>query len=253
MPNRPPAERDPAPPRGTPDAEAPRSGRQRSGRRSAVTGRGDDARAEILARLRATRPEPPPEVPRGYSRACSATGADDPALLDLLTDRLTDYRASVLRCDPDGLPAALAGLLAPMTAVVVPPGLPPVWLSAYSGRVLADAPSRPLSVADLDAPGLAVLTGCAVAVAATGTLLLDAGAGQGRRLLSLVPDQHICVVHAAQVMADVPGALRRLADPTRPLTLISGPSATSDIELNRIEGVHGPRRLAVVLVDGVPA
>jgi len=227
------------------------AGPYRTGPGATTAGRTGGARAEILARLRATRTAPPPEVPRDYRRAAEGdTG--EATLLDLLTDRLTDYRATVLRCDRDGLPAAVAGLLVAVPALVVPPGLAPDWLWAYPGRVLADDTSRPLSVADLDAPGLAVLTGCAVAVASTGTLLLDAGPGQGRRLLSLVPDHHICVVYADQVVADVPEALRRLADPTRPLTLISGPSATSDIELNRVEGVHGPRRLAVVLVGGGP-
>lgn len=219
-----------------------------------MTGR-TDARDEILARLRATRPEPPTSVRRRYAGSGSGptgprlpNGASQPDLLDLLADRLTDYRATVLGCDRDGLPAAVAELLRAAGVVVVPPGLPAGWLSAYPGRVRADEPTRPLSAADLDAPGVAVLTGCAVAIAETGTLLLDAGPDQGRRILTLVPDHHVCVVHAAQVVAGVPEALRRLADPTRPLTLVSGPSATSDIELNRVEGVHGPRRLAVVLV-----
>jgi len=235
-----------------------------------VTGRAD-ARREILARLRATRPAPPASVPRHYvgagpdpvgsrppgdaTRSDLSDGASAdlldtprPALLDLLADRLTDYRATVLGCDRDELPAALAGLLREASAVVVPPGLPADWLSAYPGPIRVDEPDRPLSAADLDAPGLAVLTGCAVAIAETGTLLLDAGPDQGRRILTLVPDHHVCVVYAQQVVAGVPEALRRLADPTRPLTLVSGPSATSDIELNRVEGVHGPRRLAVLLV-----
>lgn len=207
-----------------------------------------DARSEILARLRATRPERPAAVPRDYPTGSPAHGTPRPELLDLFAARLIDYRATVRSCDRDTLPAALATLLGEATTVAVPPGLPTGWLSAYPGRVLPDEPDRPLSAADLDAPGLAVLTGCAVAIAETGTLLLDAGPAQGRRMLTLVPDHHVCVVYAEQVVAGVPEALRRLADPTRPLTLISGPSATSDIELNRVEGVHGPRRLAVLLV-----
>ena len=132
---------------------------------------------------------------------------------------------------------------------MVPAGRAGAWLPAYPGRILRDGDPAPLSVADLDEPGLAVLTGCAVAVAETGTLVLDAGPDQGRRVLTLVPDHHVCVVRADQVVAGVPDALARLADPTRPLTLISGPSATSDIELDRVEGVHGPRRLEVIVVS----
>lgn len=201
-----------------------------------------NAREEILARVRAARPAAPVEVPREY--VVEPNGGD---LVDLLVDRLVDYRATVVRSDRDGLAAALADLLAGTDRVAVPPGLPRGWLAAYPGTVVRDG-DPPLSVADLDAPKLAVVTGCAVAVAQTGTLILDAAADQGRRLLTLVPDHHVCVVRAGQIVAGVPQALGRLDDPTRPLTLVSGPSATSDIELDRVEGVHGPRRLDVVVV-----
>ncbi|RKR88011.1 L-lactate dehydrogenase complex protein LldG [Micromonospora pisi] len=235
------------------------------------------AREEIMRRLRAVRPIPPVTVPRGYDRGpiaagpaptgpaadgnapatttsggtdASGTDASAPELIELLVDRLVDYRATVTHCDPAGLARALAGLLDDVPAVAVPPGLPGGWLSAYPGTVRRDGAPRPLTVTDLDEPGLAVVTGCAVAVAETGTLILDTGTDQGRRLLTLVPDHHICVVRTDQVVDRVPEALRRLADPTRPVTLVSGPSATSDIELNRVEGVHGPRRLDVLIVAG---
>jgi L-lactate dehydrogenase complex protein LldG len=112
-------------------------------------------------------------------------------------------------------------------------------------EVVADTP--PLSVDALDALD-GVITGCAVGLAETGTIVLDGGAGQGRRVLSLLPDRHLCVIRADQIVQDVPEALARL-DPRRPMTWISGPSATSDIELQRVEGVHGPRVLDVVIIE----
>jgi L-lactate dehydrogenase complex protein LldG len=203
-----------------------------------------NARDEVLRRVRAARPTAPVQVPRGYD--VSEDGADP---VELFADRVADYRATVRRCTSDTLAGTIADLLVDVPRVVVAPGVPGGWLSAYPGTVVVDGDPAPLSVTDLDAPSLAVLTGCAVAVATTGTLILDAGPAQGRRLLTLVPDHHVCVVHVAQVVIGVPAALRRIARPTRPLTLISGPSATSDIELNRVEGVHGPRRLDVVVCD----
>ncbi|MEH1126929.1 LutC/YkgG family protein [Micromonospora sp. CPCC 206061] len=201
------------------------------------------AREEVLRRVRAARPAEQVVVPRDYE-----VTRDPDDLVEMLVDRLVDYKATVRRCSGEGLGDALAEVLAGTERIVAPSGVPRDWLSAYQGVVMRDEP-QPLAVADLDAPGLAVVTGCAVAVAETGTLILDAGPDQGRRALTLVPDHHVCVVHSGQIVAGVPHALRRLADPTRPLTLVSGPSATSDIELNRVEGVHGPRRLDVVIVD----
>lgn len=216
-----------------------------------------NAREEILARARAAAaalpapaapPTPPAPPGRGYRRKGTR---DRAALVRLLADRLTDYRATVHHCDHEvgtppgrlgGLAVMVARLLAGSTSLVVPADLPPEWLAAYSGAVRRDPP-----VAELDAPGVSVLTGCAVAIAETGTIVLDAGRAQGRRVLTLVPDHHVCVVRADQIVAGVPEGLARLPDPTRPLTLISGPSATSDIELDRVEGVHGPRRLEVIL------
>ncbi|MET8199839.1 LutC/YkgG family protein [Micromonospora taraxaci] len=193
------------------------------------------ARDEILARLRTALADDPPAVPvpRGYRRV-----DDRSDLVAVLVDRLEDYRAAVHH----GIDA-LPGLLATVDRLAVPADVPPEWLAGYAGQVCRDAP--PLSPAELDATD-AVLTGCAVAIADTGTIVLDAGPTQGRRALTLVPDRHICVVRADQVVGLLPEALTRL-DARSPLTWISGPSATSDIELNRVEGVHGPRRLDVVL------
>lgn len=200
------------------------------------------AREEVLARLRtALGPAPvAPAVPRAYRQAGDVElGPEE--LLDRLTERLTDYRATVTRTTLAELPSVVQAVLARHGArrVVVPPGLPAGWVD----QPLVD---HGLPVADLDAVD-GVVTGCAVAVAETGTIALDASPDQGRRAVTLVPDLHVCVVLAEQVVAGVPDLVARL-DPTRPLTLVSGPSATSDIELDRVEGVHGPRRLEVVLV-----
>jgi L-lactate dehydrogenase complex protein LldG len=199
-----------------------------------------NAREEILARVRAHRPAPPAPVPRDY--LTDVPGID---VVEVLVDRLTDYRAGVHRATASSLAAVLGGLVASSSAVVSPPGLPESWLSGFDGRILHE----PLSVEALDQPGITVVTGCAVAIAVTGTLILDTAPGQGRRVLSLVPDHHVCVVWTDQITGGVPAALSRLEDPSRPLTLISGPSATSDIELNRVEGVHGPRRLDVIIAE----
>ncbi len=210
------------------------------------------AREEILARVRdALRDVPADEspedvpVPRDY---LAAHVSDDPrALADLLAENLADYRAHVHRCAPDELPEKVAELLARRGArsVAVPADLPESWLAAAEGvRQVPD--SARLTAREIDSVD-AVVTACALAIAETGTIVLDAGPGQGRRALTLVPDHHVCVVHAPrQVVASVPAALPRL-DPARPQTWISGPSATSDIELNRVEGVHGPRLLDVII------
>ncbi|MBD0738935.1 lactate utilization protein C [Streptomyces sp. CBMA29] len=172
---------------------------------------------------------------------------------DLLAENLTDYRAKVHRTDEAGLAPTVARLLAERGSrtAVVPSGVPVEWLAGIGGtRLLDDAPA--LTAGQLDEVD-SVITGCALAIAETGTIVLDASPDQGRRILTLVPDHHICVVRAPdQVVASVPHALPRL-DPTRPQTWISGPSATSDIELDRVEGVHGPRTLDVILVGPPPS
>lgn len=201
------------------------------------------AKEEILARIRAAladRPAPAPPA-RDYQRAAPGI-ADVPALF---AERAADYRATVTRTTEAGLPAAIAAALRERGArrVVVPAGVPDNWLADAGVEPLRDDP--PLSVAQLDAAD-GVLTGAAVAVALTGTVVLDAGPDQGRRALSLLPDYHLCVIRADQIVATVSEAVARL-DPRRPQTWISGPSATSDIELNRVEGVHGPRTLHLLI------
>ncbi|WP_275001857.1 LutC/YkgG family protein [Promicromonospora iranensis] len=217
----------------------------------------------------------PVAVPREYRSAGEhAPGSD--AVLELLIDRLVDYKAEVHRTTPEDLPDLLAGLVTqrsaerqevgssdyrspdvlpttpatPRGAVVVPHGIDQGWVSAMGGvDVRVDSRDAPLSAAELDGMD-AVVTAARVAVAETGTIVLDGEPDQGRRAISLVPDVHVCVVRTDQVVQTVPEAVRLLGtDPGRPLTWISGPSATSDIELERVEGVHGPRTLHVVLVS----
>lgn len=200
------------------------------------------ARDEVLDRIRRARGDAPvPPVSRGY-RTADGRPAGDPALLDLLVDRLEDYKATVLRCAPGEIAATVATALSPVSgSVVVAPGVPAEWRPA--GAIEDDG--RPaVALAD----HAATLAGVAVAMADTGTLVLDGSPLSGRRALSLLPDFLVCVVEAAQVVGTVPEGLAVL-DPVAQLTMISGPSATSDIELSRVEGVHGPRTLVVVLVQ----
>jgi L-lactate dehydrogenase complex protein LldG len=209
------------------------------------------ARQEILARIRrAHELAPPPalmydDVDRSY-RDQPTRSSDD--VVELLVDRLIDYKALVRQCRPEDLPGTVAAALGERSirSIVVPPGLSAEWTAGSHLDVRVDTADQPLSIADLDAVD-GVITGCAVAAAETGTLVLDAAPDQGRRAITLVPDYHLCVVAREAIVPDVPEMLARM-DPTRPLTMISGPSATSDIELNRVEGVHGPRTLEVILV-----
>ncbi|GAA0315224.1 LUD domain-containing protein [Streptomyces polychromogenes] len=202
-------------------------------------------RDRILARIRrATSGAPAADpVPRDYLRV---HGTRTPAeTADLLAAHLTEYRARVHRTDEDGIAPLLARLLSASRTVLVPPALPPHWLAASAAtRVHDRSRSTPHELDRVDS----VVTGCALAIAETGTIVLDGGPDQGRRRITLIPDHHVCVVRVpGQVVDSVPQALERL-DPARPLTWISGPSATSDIELDRVEGVHGPRTLDVVLL-----
>lgn len=196
------------------------------------------AREEVLARVRhalrgAARDT---QVPRGYAR--ERTLADPVALF---CERVADYRAGVTRCGEGEVATAVEAALRGTERVVVPRDVPEDWARRVWQRV-----QDPVTAAGLDRVD-AVLTTATVGIAVTGTVVLDHGPGQGRRALTLVPDRHVCVLRTDQVVADVPAAVARL-DPLRPQTWISGPSATSDIELSRVEGVHGPRTLHVVVV-----
>lgn len=185
------------------------------------------------------------DVDRSYLREHGSRSVAE--TVDLLAENLADYRALVHRTDNDGLPSLLTRLLTERGSrtVLVPPGLPSHWLKDVE-QVPDRAQSTPGELDGVDS----VVTACAVAIAETGTIVLDGSPDQGRRRITLIPDHHICVVRVPdQVVSSVPQAMERL-DPTRPLTWISGPSATSDIELDRVEGVHGPRTLEVVLVSG---
>lgn len=200
-----------------------------------------DARTEVLGRIRtALGPATAAiEVPREYDRE-PLSGSGD---VDRFAETVADYRAQVHRVDPSQVAATIAALIGAGTAVA-PADLPRGWVAGI--RAVVDDPPVGLDVLD---GADAVVTGCALGIAATGTIVLDAGAAQGRRALTLVPDHHVCVIRADQIVDTVPQAFAAL-DPSRPLTFISGPSATSDIELQRVEGVHGPRILDVVIVEG---
>lgn len=205
------------------------------------------AREEILARISQALADAPqtPEVPRAY-RTRSELNTE--ALIELHADRLDHYKAKVQVADAAELPALIAARLAGADSFVTPTGLPEAWLGrlASDPRRSVDSPDAPLSVPQLDATA-AVVTGSAVSVAQSGTIVLDASPDQGRRAISLVPDLHVCVVPVSSIVELLPEAMERL-DVTRPLTWIAGPSATSDIELERVEGVHGPRTLDCLLV-----
>jgi L-lactate dehydrogenase complex protein LldG len=226
----------------------------------------DDARARVLARIAAANKRQAPasreEVAADYARVPRdyLTAHHDPAehdIIALFVARAADYRAVVERISPAALPAAVARTLRARVSeragdIVVPDGVPEAWLADCRDEGTGAVPLRndpkdaPLTPAELDACA-GVVTGCAVTIAETGTVVLDHGPAQGRRALSLVPDFHLVVVFAEQVEADLAGALGRL-DQRRPHTLMSGPSATSDIEFTRVEGVHGPRTLHVLVV-----
>ena len=203
-----------------------------------------NARDEVLERIRRAHGDGhrAGEIPRNY-RGPVGLGSSD-----LFAQRLQDYRAIVKRLTSGEVAIELQESLVRrgVTRVMVPEGVAPGWLAHVSASVVSDSPD--LSTAQLDQLD-GVITTCSVAIAETGTIVLTHGAGQGRRALTLVPDYHLVVVYESQVLSGVPDAIGAL-DPTLPMTWISGPSATSDIELIRVEGVHGPRTLEVLVVSG---
>ena len=213
------------------------------------------SRDAILGRVRTALRDVPNATPEADVEVSWSYGRPTPMpdVLEVFVERVEDYRAVVVRCSAAELPARIAAELRATGAssVVVPPGVPAAWLDACAEAgldLVSDHP--PLSHQELNRID-AVLTGSAVGMAETGTIVLDHRADQGRRALSLVPDRHVCVIRADQVVTDVPEGVARLQGAIAeglPLTWISGPSATSDIELSRVEGVHGPRVLHVILV-----
>lgn len=214
------------------------------------------AKEQILSRVRSALADVTTEAPAVDMPIPWAYG--EPTPLDDVVARfdetVTEYRAAVVRCKPDQVGEELVKALAVFDVglAVMPIGVPESWRQAVmnAGVVVTDD-VVPLTRDELNQTG-AVVTAAALGVAETGTIVLDHRPDQGRRALTLLPDVHVCVVRSDQVVSDVPEAVARIKDAVRdgqPLTWISGPSATSDIELNRVEGVHGPRNLYVVLVD----
>jgi len=192
------------------------------------------AKADILARVRASLGPAPvaPEIPRAYRVAGSLPRE---GIVDLFCETTAEYRATVHRSDD--VAATVQSILAGVARVGVPAGFPPLGLD-----VIED---DDLSIEALDSLD-AIVTGCALAIADTGTIVLVSGPTSGRRALTLVPDHHVCIVRAEDIVPSVPDAFAVLGHDA-PITFVSGPSATSDIELDRVEGVHGPRRLDVIV------
>lgn len=231
----------------------------------------DPSRQVILARIRNCREgASPPHSPQGrpsplFSDSAPRTteyrreGSLSPGeVQELFRERVSEYRAKVSVSSGSGLAAAIATALRErgVLRLLVPDGVSPEWVGAVEGgamEILRDGDGRSALSKGQLASVHGVLTGCRLGIAETGTIVLDAGPDQGRRALSLLPDYHLCVVFGSQLVETVPEAVAILANGfdshRRPITLISGPSATSDIELIRVEGVHGPRNLEVILVE----
>lgn len=222
------------------------------------------AKSEILERLRSALSDGPvpAEVERSYRRTSNRSAAE---IVEQLEDRLVDYKASVTYCDTGTVADTVGRLLGEGVTYVVPAGFPSSWLPE-SGAGLTRIREREvgtleafddgtgeagegarLGVRDLDAVD-AVVTSSTVSCSETGTIFLSGRPDEGRRAITLVPDHHVCIVPRSSIVELIPEALERV-EPTAPITMISGPSATSDIELERVEGVHGPRTLDVIILD----
>jgi L-lactate dehydrogenase complex protein LldG len=199
------------------------------------------AREVVLGRVRDALADatPAPVTPRDYRTTGTTTAA---ARVELFCERVGEYKADVRRVTADTVTAEIGSLCGSRT-LVVPAGLPDAWRPA---GFVEDTGLDPHALDAVDG----VITGCTVAIAETGTIVLTAAPHEGRRAITLVPDLHICLVEESRIVELVPEAIARLGDlARRPLTFISGPSATSDIELDRVEGVHGPRKLVVLVVS----
>jgi L-lactate dehydrogenase complex protein LldG len=208
-------------------------------------------REAMLARVRAALGPAPeiPEVPRAYRQAGALGAGGDSVTVNLFCERVADYRATVRRVSGEELPGALMAACEQRDArrIAVPAQAPP-WTVEGVELVRDDPPLSPRQLDELDG----VLSGCALAIAETGTIVLDGAGACGRRALTLVPDYHLCVVRSDDIVPSVPdgvAALARVAAEGQPITFISGPSATVDIELVRVEGVHGPRTLDVFVLE----
>lgn len=209
------------------------------------------ARDEILGRIRAALGPAAPPSPDSSAKFSVDDGPPDQpgALVARFVERVEDYRATVTRADTEDLREVVAAICGRhgVATLAVPDGLPEAWVPAGVAALPADATAI-RALANVDG----VLTTCLLGVAETGTIALDGGPGQGPRVATLLPDLHICVVEATRIVPGVAELTEAMATAVRehgrPLTLVSGPSATSDIELDRVEGVHGPRRLEVVVL-----
>ena len=221
---------------------------------------GSIAREEMLRRIRAALHDVPPGeqpeevvVARDYRHS---EAADHEEVVERFAERVAEYKVDVRRVEEPALAEAIATTCARhgVQRLVIPADLPESWLPA-DVELLRDGNTNALTYEQLDTSD-GVLTGCALGIAQTGTIILDGGTHQGRRVITLLPDYHLCIVYEDQIVNLVPEAITRLSDAVlhdrRPITFISGPSATSDIELNRVEGVHGPRTLNVLVVRRTP-